>query len=264
MNRQRLCPELWQLGDTGPAGAARTFVFAPFGGGSAYAVAEWAGELVRPGEAAVALQYPGRGPRHLEPNATDLPRLAGQCAAAIHDCCPGPLVLVGHSLGGVLCYEIALALDDLGADVELLAASAARAPDDQRLDAGTVLAMSRDDWLAEVASGGHLAVSDAELADVADLMIPVLRADYLLLARYAPAGWRPVRAGLLALGGRDDPWVTPAHLAGWSRWTTGPFGSLMLDGGHFYYRDRLDAFGRAIRERLTPARNHLAGAERTR
>jgi surfactin synthase thioesterase subunit len=263
VNRRRLCPELWQLGETEPAAAGRTFVFAPFGGGSAYAVAEWAGDLVRPGEAAVAVQYPGRGPRHLEPNATDLPGLAARCAAAIHAHCPGPLVLVGHSLGGVLCYEIALALDDLGADVELLAASAARVPDDQRLDAGTVLAMSRDDWLAEVASGGHLDVSDAELADVADLMIPVLRADYLLLARYAPAGRRPIRAGLLALGGRDDPWVTPAQLAGWGRWTTGAFGSRVFDGGHFYYRDRLEAFGRAIRERLAPARV-TAGAEGTR
>lgn len=262
MNRRRLSPALWRLGETDPAGAERTFVFAPFGGGSAYAVAEWAGELVRPGEAAVAVQYPGRGPRHLEPNATALAALAAECAAAVHAHCPGPLVLVGHSLGGVLCYEIALALEDLGADVELLAASAARPPDDQRLDARAVLAMSRDDWISEVASGGHVDVSDAELADVADLMIPVLRADYLLLARYAPAGRRPVRAGLLALGGRDDPWVTSAHLAGWSRWTTGSFGSRMVDGGHFYYRDRLAVFGRSIRERLTPAHS-AAGVEVT-
>ncbi|MEV0074656.1 MULTISPECIES: thioesterase II family protein [unclassified Amycolatopsis] len=253
MNRHRLCPQLWQLGETAPATARRTFVLAPFGGGSAYAVAEWAGQLVHPGEAAVAIQYPGRGPRQLEPNATELRTLAADCAAAVRAHCPSPLVLVGHSLGGVLGYELAIALEDLGADVELLVASAARPPDDQRLDTDAVLAMSRDDWLTEVASGGHVDVSGPGLADVADLMIPVLRADYLLLARYVPAGRRPVRSGLLALGGADDPWVRQAHLDAWGGWTTGSFAFRVVAGGHFYYRGRLETFGGAIRERLAPA-----------
>ncbi|MEV7096293.1 alpha/beta fold hydrolase [Amycolatopsis sp. NPDC051045] len=253
MSRRKLCPQLWQLGEAARAEPRRTFVFAPFGGGSAYAVTEWAGHLVQPGESAVAIQYPGRGPRHLEPNATVLQTLAADCAAAVRACCRGPLVLVGHSLGGVLGYELAIALEDLGADVELLVTSAARPPDGQRLNTGTVLGMSRDDWLAEVAAGGQLDVSGPGLADVADLMIPVLRADYLLLARYVPDGRRPVRADLLALGGAADPWVRQAHLDAWAGWTTGSFASRVFDGGHFYYRDRLGTFAGAIRERLAPA-----------
>lgn len=251
MIRERLSPALWRFGPEAP-GHPRTFLLAPFGGGSAYGVAEWVPHLARRGERALALQYPGRGPRQHEPPAERLAELARECAGEIDGHCEGRLVLVGHSLGGVLCYEIALVLEELGREVELLAVSAARPPDRQRLRPAAVLAMSRDDWLAEVATGGNVEPGQ-ELGEIADLLVPALRADYLMLAGYQPGGHRRVSCPLLALGGSGDPWVTRDHLLGWRAWTTGPASARLFPGGHFYYRDRQAEFGRVVRAALPAA-----------
>ncbi|MCK7621799.1 alpha/beta fold hydrolase [Streptomyces sp. RS10V-4] len=252
MRRHRLTPLLWEFTEqpAHPEPPPRTFVLAPFGGGSAYALGEWVPDLRAPGERVLALQYPGRGPRSAEPHATDLTALADAAANDIAAATEGPLVLVGHSLGAVLGYEIAHRLHDLGRPVELLAVSAARPPDLQRLDPAAVLAMTRDDWIEELATGGNAELGESPLAEVADLAIPVLRADYLLLARYRPGPPRPLTCPLLALGGAADPWVARPYLDAWRSWTTGPFAAAVLPGDHFYYRGATAAFGGLIRARL--------------
>ncbi|WP_338700465.1 alpha/beta fold hydrolase [Streptomyces sp. Q6] len=260
MRRRQLTSLIWEFTEpktepaTAPVAAqaspSRTFVLAPFGGGSAYAVGDWLSDLRAPGERVLALQYPGRGPRSAEPHATDLMALARTAAEEIADHTEGPLVLVGHSLGAVLGYEIAHRLELLGKDVELVAVSAARPPDLQRLDPAVVLSMTRGDWIEELATGGNAGLGASPLADVADLAIPVLRADYLLLARYRPGPPRPLDCPLLALGGTADPWVERPHLDAWRSWTTGPFAAAVLPGDHFYYRGATAEFGGLIRSRL--------------
>ncbi|MEV5612329.1 alpha/beta fold hydrolase [Streptomyces sp. NPDC052225] len=252
MRRRRLTPLLWEFmpREADPEPPLRTFVLAPFGGGSAYALGEWLPDLRAPGERALVLQYPGRGPRSAEPHATDLMALAQDAADEIAAHTDGPLVLAGHSLGAVLSYEIAHRLELRGRDVELVAVSAARPPDLQRLDPAVVLAMTRDDWIEELATGGNAGLGESPLADVADLAIPVLRADYLLLARYEAGPPRPLTAPLLALGGAADPWVERPHLDAWQSWTTGPFAAAVLPGDHFYYRGATAEFATLIRSRL--------------
>ncbi|MDX6356456.1 MAG: hypothetical protein QOF98_3359, partial [Streptomyces sp.] len=139
-------------------------------------------------------------------------------------------------------------LADLGVPVAHAVVSATRPPDRQRLDVNRIRTMSRADWLAELATADFLGseATPAEAEEIADLMIPVLRADHLLLARYRPT-YRPSTVPLLALGGSADPWITPTHLAGWQRWATGAFQTRTLPGGHFYYRDQLDEFCELIR-----------------
>jgi medium-chain acyl-[acyl-carrier-protein] hydrolase len=131
--------------------------------------------------------------------------------------------------------------EELGRDVELLVVSAARPPSMQRLEPAEVLAMTREDWLREIAVGG------TERADLVDLMIPVLRADYLMLARYRPLAREPVAAPLLAIGGAADPWVTRDYLDAWRGWTANRCTITALPGGHFYYAATLPDSCRAIR-----------------
>jgi surfactin synthase thioesterase subunit len=257
MARQQVSPMLWRFrADSEPVSLAgespgrRTFVFAPFGGGSAYALADWARALLREGEQAVALQYPGRGPRAREPHADDLITLAQEAATHLITHTEGPLVLIGHSLGAVICYEIASSLGEHGRDVELLVASAARPPDMQRLHPAEILAMTREDWVQEITVGGNADIRDADRAAIVDLMIPVLRADYLMLARYQPRGRRPVSAPLLAIGGAADPWVARDYLDAWQDWTAARFTVTVLPGGHFYFADTLASSCGAIRGAL--------------
>ncbi|GLZ31999.1 thioesterase [Lentzea sp. NBRC 105346] len=243
VSRSRLTPLLWRFGDAADAGGV-TFVLAPFAGGSAYSLATLPPRLLRPGDTALVVQYPGRGPRITEPHASGLAELAEEAARDIVRHADGPLVLAGHSMGGVLCYELASLLTAMGRPPAWVVVSAARAPDRTRLDPERVLSMGREDWLAEIAAGAL--VPPADVSEVADLLIPVMRADYLMLARYRPVHG-PLAVPLLALGGAADPWVTDDHLAAWEPWTAGDFERRTLPGGHFYYRDRLAEFCAAIR-----------------
>ncbi|MFD0382113.1 thioesterase II family protein [Streptomyces stramineus] len=206
----------------------RTYVLAPFAGGSAYAMGDWPRHLLREGEGALVLQYPGRGPRAAEPQAASLAALAAEAADAVLAHSAGPVVLVGHSLGGVLAHSLALCLEDAGRPVELLAASAARPPA-ARLDADRVLAMTDGEWLEELTRYSTFDPGLLEDPEVLDLIVPVLRADYLMLARHRPAH-RPVSCPVLAVGGAGDTWVTGGHLAAWSEWTTGGLTARTLPG----------------------------------
>ncbi|MEU4805365.1 alpha/beta fold hydrolase [Actinosynnema sp. NPDC023587] len=236
--RRRLAPSLWQFG-----GGTPRVVLAPFGGGSAYSVADW---LPHVADAAVVVQYPGRGPRAAEPHATSLVGLAEEVAGDLVRHTAGPLVLVGHSVGGVLCHEVARVLEERGREVAHLVVSAARPPHLTLLREAEVLAMDRDAWLGELAGNGFDLPEVVSSPETVDMVVPVLRADYLVLARHARSTG-PVRAPLLAVGGDADPWVGEEHLTAWGELTTGPFATAVLPGDHFYYRDDPAAFGAVVR-----------------
>ncbi|KUN27790.1 hypothetical protein AQJ11_14320 [Streptomyces corchorusii] len=235
MKRTEPTPLLWHYG---AAAGTRTYVLAPFAGGSAYSMGDWPAHLLRAGESALVLQYPGRGPRAAEGLPTSLGELAAEAGRAVQRHSTGPVVIVGHSLGGVLGHALAVHLEDAGREVELLVASAARTPSSPRLDAGQVLAMTDAQWIQEIT---RYSTFDPELLDdsaVLDLIVPVLRADYLMLARHAPEP-RAVSCPLLAIGGADDAWVRAEHLESWAAYTAADLTTRTLPGGHFYFRDDL-------------------------
>ncbi|MCG5212980.1 alpha/beta fold hydrolase [Streptosporangium soli] len=235
MTRTELTPLLWHYG---AAQGTRTYVLAPFAGGSAYSMADWPRQLLRADESVLVLQYPGRGPRATEPLPTSLGELAVEAARTIQRHSTGPVAVIGHSLGGVLGHALAGHLENAGREVELLVASAARPPYSARMNAGQILAMTDTQWLQEIT---RYSTIDPELLNesaVADLIVPVLRADYLMLARHIP-DHRTLACPVLAIGGADDVWVTAEHLESWGEYTDGGLTTRTLPGGHFYFRDDL-------------------------
>lgn len=241
---------LWAYRQAGgvPLPATRTFVLAPYAGGSMYSMRGLAEHLVGPGEQAFLLQYPGRGPRSRERPSTSLAALAGEAAADIRQHGQGRIVLFGHSLGGHLCFEIADRLEAAGWQVDLLVISSARAPRFRSLRASDVLEMTDEEWihiLAAEYSHGHEALSSPELLSMA---IRALRSDYLLLALHQ---WRNRVVGcpMLIVGGDADHDVTADHLRGWEELTTGPAETVVLNGNHFYYREREAELRDVIRAR---------------
>jgi medium-chain acyl-[acyl-carrier-protein] hydrolase len=244
--RTQLTPGLWRYGTPADTPVGPTFVLAPFAGGSAYSVAEWTKPLLRKGQIALALQYPGRGTRAEEPSARRMTELADAAAPDVLAHSDGPLVLIGHSLGGQLAHELALRLEDAGRTIELLVVSAARPPGLNRISLAQILAMDRDAWRQELAGNGFGEQDLLSQLDVLDVVVPVLRSDYLLLARHNRAGG-VVNAPMLAIGGDSDHWVTKEHLLAWAGLTRGGCTTALLPGGHFYYRDQIPDFVKWIR-----------------
>ncbi|MFF0745883.1 thioesterase II family protein [Streptomyces sp. NPDC004111] len=210
-------------------------VCAPHAGGTAHTYRTWPTGL--PSDVEVhAVQYPGRQDRLGEPAPTSMADLVGPVADALEPFLGEPLALFGHSMGAIVAYETTLELERRhGKVVDLLAVSGSRAPhhrekhDRHELDDAELIEELRslndsfDDLLAA--------------PELLDLVLPPIRADFGVVARYRRDTPVPVAAPLLALGGTTDPDVSPEDLHRWRACTHGAFGTRALTGGHFYLTD---------------------------
>ncbi|WP_083646966.1 thioesterase II family protein [Kitasatospora sp. CB01950] len=204
----------------------------PHAGGAATFFQGWP-RLLPDDVEVLAVRYPGRQSRLLDPFAPDLPTLAADIHAALDPYLDRPLALFGHSMGSAVAYEIALRLEDRGhAPTRLLASGRVAphraAPSDRH---------TRDDeaLIDAVRRHGGPGVSVYEDPELRELTLPALRADYRLIETYLPRDPRPLRTPITAYAGATDPDCTPAGVHAWSELTApGRFDHRWFPGGHFY------------------------------
>ncbi|OSZ58960.1 thioesterase [Streptomyces pharetrae CZA14] len=187
-------------------------------------------------------QLPGRGSRRREPRVTTRQALL----ADLHDLFttqpPGPYVLYGHSLGGLIAYTLTRALHTAGLPLPALLAVGACPPPGEP---GELIsrAQAPDHELTRVLETFEAVPEGAVPGDLWHrLVLPVLRDDLKLAADLRAAAQEaatggPVPVPLLAVGGSEDVLVPAETMRGWSTWTQGRFVHRTLPGGHFFVRD---------------------------
>jgi surfactin synthase thioesterase subunit len=204
----------------------------PHAGGSASAYRSWTALLPDDVEL-LSAQYPGRQDRLAEPCLVEMDQLADAVCTALAPSLDLPVALFGHSMGASLAHEVALRLERAGAAPLALLVSARMPPrhhqpridtwDDQALLAD-VLALDPD--------------SEAILADpdMRALMLPAIRADYLVADTYRPEPDPVVGVPVVAYVGDRDPYVSVWQLRAWSEVTKSNFQMVVFPGKHFYLR----------------------------
>src|SRR6185312_3043677 len=75
-------------------------------------------------------------------------------------------------------------------------------------------------------------------AEMRDLMLPVLRADFALAASFVWRGPAELDCPVTAIGGLGDSFVDPDALKDWSIVSTGRFRSHLMRGSHFFFQER--------------------------
>ena len=215
--------------------AARVFCFA-HAGGNPRLFLDWQPYLGAVAEI-IAVCPPGRGHRVME-HRPSIDELIDAAAAAISVATEDdgrPMYLFGHSLGGLIAFEVARRLRDVPA-LRHLIVSGISAPSllpSRRIRA---LAELEGKPFAEALSffGGLPPEVFAE-EDVLELLLPGLIADFRMAAgyRYRPAA--PLAINVSLISGRDDPHVGAAELGPWQDECLYPPTSHRADGGHFYF-----------------------------
>jgi pyochelin biosynthetic protein PchC len=226
-----------------PPGAPR-LVCLPFVGGAASFFHPLSAAL--PDVQVLAAQYPGRQDRFREPAVRDLRVLADAIAAGLPDD-GARTVLFGHSMGGLVGYEVARRLEARGTDVAHLYVSGRRAPD-APLPGPPVHGLDDAGVLATVRRLGGPGVELLEEPGLVELMLPTIRADYAAVELYEDAAGPRLRCPLTVLVGDSDPLVSPAEALAWAERTSGPFDARVFPGDHFYLVEQADAVRRVLEE----------------
>ncbi|SHN15616.1 thioesterase II family protein [Streptomyces yunnanensis] len=219
------------------AGAARVVCFPHAGGGAgtyrplATAVAaRTVGD--RPHEV-LAIQYPGRNDRIREARVEDLRALAAGAHRAVAALADRPLVLLGHSMGALVAYEVARLLERDGTGPAHLVVSGAWAP--SRVRGGTVHLRDDDGLIDEIRRTRGTDPRLLDNRDVLAMALPVVRSDYKAVETYRHRPGPALATPVTALTGDRDPLVTVEEAAAWAEHTAGGFRLRVFPGGdHFY------------------------------
>lgn len=147
----------------------------------------------------------------------------------------GPYALFGHSLGGLLAFELARRLEHAhGRTPQQLFVSGHEAPDlPSEPDRDHLLPDDVFRVRLRELSGTPQEVLDND--DLMELLIPVLRADFAASNTYRlGTPWLRLSCPLTVFGGLDDPEAPPHTLRAWQQRTTGSFRLRLLPGHHFF------------------------------
>lgn len=215
--------------------ALRLFCFPHSGGGPAL-FQHWP-SLLPSGVEMHAVQLPGRGLRFREPPYERLAPLLQDLLNAIRPRLENiPFAFFGHSLGGLLAYELTHRLRPSGLQPQALFISACHAP--QLLPTGEQLhALSRPELLQALKRINGTPPELFAEQELLDLVLSTLRADMAVYETYVYQPRPRLSCPLIVCGGRDDPRVLPQELKLWREQAGDHFELHMFAGNHFYLNE---------------------------
>lgn len=226
----------------------KLFCFPHAGSGSRHYLAwqKFAGERLE----VCPVAYPGRERRMREPFLESLPQLVDDLLPGLLKQIDAPFAMYGHSMGGVVAFEIARRLQAEGLIASLLAVGASAAPPLRSPPRG-MSQLPREEFVLAIGQRyGGLPAEVLNHPELLDLLVPVLRADMALMERYQYEPGLPLECPILCLGGASDESVSQPQLAGWADMTHSRARVEVLAGGHFFIQKSAPAIVRQILDML--------------
>jgi surfactin synthase thioesterase subunit len=218
-----------------PEATHRLYCF-PFAGGSPGVLLGWETRL--PQIEVWGVLPPGRGMRYEEPPYTRVADLVTDLVADVRF--TPPYLLFGHSLGALLAFETARALQAVGRPApQALVVSAHRPPHLPHGDE-PIHRLPDDEFAAEVAR--RYPAPPPELAEDPEFLAQshrMLRSDLELFETYRHGSAAPLSCPVVVLSGRDDHW-SAEDLAPWAEHTTARSRVRLVAGDHHYLPEQAD------------------------
>lgn len=215
----------------GKQGLVQVFCF-PYSGVGASIYRSWM-PAAGNGVAFHPMEWPGRETRHGEPCITHFSQLVASSTQAMLEAIKGPFALFGHSLGGLVAYEVARSLQHHDLQPSMVFVSGVRPP--HTLPTSSTRGPLSDDELVErlkLLQG----TTPEKLAhpEWRELFFPVLKADFGLFDSYQHTEGATLTCPLHAFSAMMDPIAHPQIMQEWQALSTGPFKLHVFTGDHFF------------------------------
>jgi medium-chain acyl-[acyl-carrier-protein] hydrolase len=210
------------------------------------------------------IELPGRGKRWHQPPIRDFQRLIDLLILDLIPHLDMPLVLAGHSMGSLLCFEIARHLRREGLrQPKQLFLSAYRAPQlsSEQIE---ISKLSDKEFLERLHALEGAPEEFRGNAKVMEWVMPMLRADAAVLDSYRYRHEAPLDCPITIFGGALDPEVGIHQLEPWRHQTTQKFSLRIFEGGHYFMRSHEREFLDELAEMLKTIMGHLEHVEALR
>jgi medium-chain acyl-[acyl-carrier-protein] hydrolase len=225
-NQWFVCPQ------PNPKAETRLFLF-PYAGGGPPAFNKWCKEFPETIEAWIA-HYPGRGSRFNDSPVKEMPVLVENIQQAIRPIVDKPFAFFGHSMGGLIAFELTRSLRRLNlphpTQLFVSACGAPHIPDPHP----PIRNLPDAQFLTALQKLNGIPAELLNQPEVMQLLMPTLRADFELIETYHFTPASPFDFPIVAFGGLDDPRVSREHIEGWAIHTNSYFESKFFDGDHFF------------------------------
>jgi surfactin synthase thioesterase subunit len=162
-----------------------------------------------------------------------------------------PFAFYGHSLGGLLAFEITRRLQAEGLPMPTLVFMGASTPPHLGLIHEEIHHLPDAEFVTAIqeryAGIPQEVLNEPELMEI---FLPALKADFAAYERYRFEEGVPVYCPLTAFAGASDRGIAPRLIEEWGRHTEGEFLLRTVPGDHFFLTTSAEAVLGAIRESL--------------
>ena len=225
----------------------KVFCF-PFAGGSANAFRPLQENQLLRGFEVHCIELPGRGRRFGEGLLRNMDEMVDDVLDQHGDEFCGEFAFLGHSMGAMLAYRVALRLASENRGLpRVIFVSGSKGSVDSNARRWHLLAPPDFRQLLQDLGGcppGLL--DDTELYEIFE---PILRADFEANSTVLDYTLQPLEVPIVALLGKEDPMVNPSDCV-WEQATTYPLDEYQFPGGHFFLFNHWDSVCQLVVDRM--------------
>lgn len=218
--------------ETPPLDAPLRLLCFPYAGGSSAIYRGWQAALGQSVEV-IAVELPGRGTRFGDTPIGDLEALVDSFMLEIPVLLDRPVLFFGHSNGALMAYALALRLRKLQLPLPAHLFLSAKPP--PHLERQRRLhRLPSEQLLVELKALGGTPPEVLDNAELMELVLPVLRADFALSETFVHPLVPPLACGATLIGATSDREVAPGEMEEWSRYLRCESAPHLIEGDHFF------------------------------
>lgn len=226
----------------------RLFCFC-YAGGNSSIFLSWQ-EKINPAIEICAIQLPGRGKRFLDPLINSIPELIAELAPVVSENSDLPFSFFGHSLGGLIAYELCHYLVERKLkQPSQLFVSGCDAPRYRSKDKN-IHTLPHEEFVASLKKYNGTPSEIFSYPELLNTLLPTIRSDFFMAETYSYTSRNRLLLPINVFAGLQDDYDSPEQVTGWKEETSNACDIQWFKGDHFFINTATDQVIEQINRKL--------------